>query len=157
MIRYTNYSIVFQEIPGEVTLALNISNCPHRCKGCHSPELQQDIGNELTTDVLNMLIDRYEKYISCVCFMGEGQDEEQLASLCQIVTQRGYACGLYTGFYSAPEKVLPYLTYLKVGPYIEDLGGLASPRSNQTLYRISYTEGDMVRHQILPKQGETHG
>ena len=29
MLKYANYDIVFQEVPDEVTLAINISNCPN--------------------------------------------------------------------------------------------------------------------------------
>ena len=36
MLKYVNTGIVFQEIPDEVTLAVNISGCPCRCHGCHS-------------------------------------------------------------------------------------------------------------------------
>ena len=36
MLRYTNTDIVFQELPDEVTLAVNLSGCPCRCPGCHS-------------------------------------------------------------------------------------------------------------------------
>ena len=53
MLRYYNFDIVFAEIPEEVTLAINITNCPNRCVGCHSPHLQQDIGENLTTEELS--------------------------------------------------------------------------------------------------------
>ena len=36
MLKYVNTAVVFQEIPDEVTLAINISGCPCRCPGCHS-------------------------------------------------------------------------------------------------------------------------
>ena len=36
MLKYVNCGIVFQEIPDEVTLSINISNCPCHCPGCHS-------------------------------------------------------------------------------------------------------------------------
>ena len=38
------FDVVFQEIPGEVTLALNLSGCPNRCAGCHSPHLWEEVG-----------------------------------------------------------------------------------------------------------------
>ena len=44
MLKYVNTGVVFQEIPDEVTLAINISNCPCRCPGCHSHYLWEDIG-----------------------------------------------------------------------------------------------------------------
>ena len=47
VVRYYNFDIVFAEIPGETTLAINIANCPNRCPGCHSPHLQADAGHVL--------------------------------------------------------------------------------------------------------------
>ena len=44
MFRYINTDIVFQEFPDEVTLAINISECPCRCPGCHSQFLWADRG-----------------------------------------------------------------------------------------------------------------
>ena len=82
MLRYTDYDIVFQEVPDEITLAINISNCPNRCKGCHSPYLLKDIGEPLTEENLTVLLRKYGKAITCVCFMGgdaSPADIEQLA------------------------------------------------------------------------------
>ena len=39
MLKYVDSQITFREIPDEITLCINISNCPFRCKGCHSKEL----------------------------------------------------------------------------------------------------------------------
>jgi anaerobic ribonucleoside-triphosphate reductase activating protein len=58
-LKYLNTQIVFQEIPDEISLAINITNCPNNCKSCHSEYLKQDIGEELT----NTLIDYYEQNI----------------------------------------------------------------------------------------------
>ena len=70
MLRYADYDIVFQEIPDEVTLAINLSNCPNHCKGCHSAYLMEDIGEPLTEESLSTLLGKYGKAITCVCFMG---------------------------------------------------------------------------------------
>ena len=44
MLKYANFDIVFQEVPEEVTLAINISNCPNQCPGCHSKYLWENKG-----------------------------------------------------------------------------------------------------------------
>ena len=44
MLKYVNTEITFSEVPDEITLCINISNCPCHCKGCHSPYLAEDIG-----------------------------------------------------------------------------------------------------------------
>ena len=46
MLKYVDAKVVFAEVPDEVTLAINISNCPCQCKGCHSSYLAQDIGKK---------------------------------------------------------------------------------------------------------------
>ncbi|MBP5234524.1 MAG: anaerobic ribonucleoside-triphosphate reductase activating protein, partial [Bacteroidales bacterium] len=50
-------SVVMEEIPGKVTLAIDISNCRGNCIGCHSPFLKLDIGEELTEEAIDRLID----------------------------------------------------------------------------------------------------
>ena len=83
MLKYVNTGVVFQEIPDEVTLAVNISNCPCHCPGCHSHFLWDDIGTPLTPPVLDDFVGEYGKDITCVCFMGgdaEPESVNQLAS-----------------------------------------------------------------------------
>lgn len=73
MLKYVNYDIVFQEIPNETTLAINISNCPCHCKGCHSSYLAEDIGEPLTITRIEKLINE-NKGITAICFMGGDND-----------------------------------------------------------------------------------
>ena len=67
MLKYVNTDIVFQEIPDEVTLAINISNCPRRCPGCHSKYLWDDIGEPLTMHAIDGFVKRYGRDITCIC------------------------------------------------------------------------------------------
>ena len=69
-LRYHNFDVVFAEIPGEVTLALNLTGCPNRCPGCHSPHLQGEGGRPLDERELLALIDCYGRSVTCLCFMG---------------------------------------------------------------------------------------
>ena len=79
--KYVNSSIVFQEIPDEVTLAINISNCPCRCPGCHSPYLWADTGSELTTDAIDSFMEEYGSDITCIAFMGGDAEPETVNKL----------------------------------------------------------------------------
>ena len=137
--KVASFDIVFQEIPGEVTLALNLSNCPCHCPGCHSPHLAEDIGEPLNEELLGGLIARYGAMITCVAFMGGDADPEEVARWAEWVKGlqvKGY--GLRTAWYSGrmnmprDEKAFDYV---KLGPYIESLGGLKSPTTNQRLYK----------------------
>lgn len=140
MLRYQSYNIVFQEVPNEVTLAINISNCPNGCKGCHSPYLQEDKGELLTREALNELFEKYNQAITCICFMGGDADPHEVDSLARYV--RAISDGrLKTAWYSGkshfPDScTLSSFDYLKLGPYVEQLGGLQSPTTNQRFYRI---------------------
>ena len=137
MLKYTNYSICFQEVPNEVTLCFNISNCQIRCKDCHSKYLWEDIGNPLISDIIDIL-DNYKNYISCVCFMGGTHDTAQLKSLLDIVKTFNLKTCVYTGedYSNKLDILLDSLDYLKVGPYIDDFGGLNKKTTNQKFYKI---------------------
>ena len=55
MLKCYSYDIVCQEIPDEISLAVNISCCPNRCPGCHSPWLWEDAGEPMTEEFLEAL------------------------------------------------------------------------------------------------------
>ena len=46
-LRYVEYAVTMAEVPREISLTLSISNCAYCCHNCHSPYLQQDIGQPL--------------------------------------------------------------------------------------------------------------
>lgn len=145
MIKYTDTQITFREVPNEVSLSINISNCPYRCKGCHSPYLQKNIGKELTTEVLDKLIEKYKDQITCVTFLGDGGNIEEIAGFVKYVWQKGYFTCLYTGSEKIDEIVdvcNGFLCYIKIGPYIEEKGALDKPTTNQKFYKVIY-ETDM--------------
>ena len=149
MLRFVDYDIVFQEIPDEMTLAINISGCPHRCLGCHSPHLWEHIGKELTTDAIATLLARYSA-VSCVCFMGGDADLQTLQSLARYVRTTGKKAAWYSGFTEIPEGMMDDFDYIKIGPYVEALGSLRSPTTNQRLYRIH--QGTITRIPLNTKQ-----
>ena len=74
MLKYVNTGIVFQEIPDEVTLAINISNCPCHCPGCHSHYLWEDVGLPLTTEALDDFVAKNGSNLTCIAFMGGDND-----------------------------------------------------------------------------------
>ena len=143
MLKYADYDVVFQELPNEVTLAINISNCPNRCVGCHSAYLMDDVGNPLTGQVLEELLHKYGKTITCVCFMGGDGEPHAVAQLARWVkTQAAFTLkvGWYSGKQTLPEVFdSQWFDYVKVGPYVPELGGLNHATTNQRLYKITKT------------------
>lgn len=149
-LKYLNYSIVMQEVPNEVSLAINISGCPHRCEGCHSKELWEYIGAYLTDDI-DALLEEYSDLISCVCFMGGDQNLKELEYCIDKVRDKQLKTCLYTGTDNIDlidKSIIQKLDYIKVGRYIEELGGLKSKTTNQRMYdlknnkEIIFTKGD---------------
>lgn len=138
MIKYINTDVVFQEIPGETTLVLNISNCPCHCPGCHSEYLWEDTGTILDYDEAYRLINKYTGFITCICFMGGDGDPEGINSLAAYIKNN---FDIKTGWYSGRQELSEYIdinnfNYIKLGPYIEKLGGLDNKATNQRLYKI---------------------
>ena len=141
-LKYLGYSIVMEEVPDEVSLAINVSGCPRKCEGCHSPYLQEYKGNYVSDDI-NDLLDKYEGLITCVCFMGGDQNLDELFELCKKVKYRGLKVCIYSG----SDSLLTFLSfaiepnlvdYLKIGEYRKDLGGLDSEATNQIMYKYNY-------------------
>ena len=136
-LKYLGYSIVFQEVPNEVSLAVNISGCPHKCEGCHSKYLWEYDGNYISDDIDN-LIKKYQDLITCVCFMGGDQNLSELAKLLYLVKSYGLKTALYTGeadsHIIAAISNLP-LDYIKYGPYIEKYGAISTPTTNQVMLK----------------------
>ena len=145
MIKYKpdTTQIVFEEVPDEVTLAIEITNCPGMCEGCHSPWLREDIGEELTVEKLNELIDK-NKGITCICFMGEGKDPEALKRLAFGIHLRSdypYKVALYSGRDFVEDEYDQYFDYLKIGAYRKEFGPLNKETTNQRLYEVERISG----------------
>ena len=138
MLKYVNTGVVFQEIPDEVTLSINLSNCPCHCPGCHSSYLWQDIGEPLTPMALEELVREYGSDITCVCFMGGDAEPEYINSLAGYLHREHpeLKVGWYSGRARVPATVRKAdFDYIKLGPYIEHLGCLKDRTTNQRLYK----------------------
>lgn len=87
MLKYVNTQVTFAEVPDEITLCINISNCPCRCDGCHSSYLADDIGTELDVHEIDELI-RNNYGITCIAFMGGDADPIQINTLAKHICQK---------------------------------------------------------------------
>ena len=127
--------IVLEEIPDRVTLAVEISNCRGSCPGCHSPFLKQDLGVELTPAAVDKLID--DNFgADCFLLLGEGKDLQALLGIAEHLRANhpGIARAVYSGRTEVEPEVYAAFDYVKVGPYVEALGPLNEPTTNQRLY-----------------------
>lgn len=137
MLKFYNFDIVFQEIPDETTLAVNITGCPFRCEGCHSPHLREDIGEPLTEEALLTLSTRYAG-VTCIALMGGDADPCAVAALAAYVRNGlKLKSAWYSGAEAIPENIdRTAFDYIKVGPYRAEYGSLKDPGTNQRLYAV---------------------
>jgi len=127
--------IVLEEIPGRVSLAVEISNCRGNCTGCHSPFLRQDIGEELTLAVVRSLVeDNFG--VNCFLFLGEGADRDALFTLAVGIRETfpDMALAVYSGREEVEAEFFEKFDYVKTGPYIASFGPLNEETTNQRLY-----------------------
>ncbi len=128
-------SVVLEEIPDRVSLAVDISNCRGNCIGCHSPFLKKDIGRELTPAVIDALVaDNFG--VNCFLFLGEGRDPEALLDLADYVRSKGLLAALYSGREKVEDIFWNHFDYIKLGPYKEAFGPLNNPSTNQRLFAL---------------------
>lgn len=135
MLKFKEVKVVFREIPEEITLSINITNCPIKCKDCHSKHLWENIGSDLTITKLNHLITENEG-ISCVCFMGGDSDTNYLNNLAKYINSN---YDIKVGWYSGQDSIdnminLEYFDYIKIGHF--NGKPLNDKDTNQRLYRI---------------------
>ena len=137
-------SVVLEEIPDRVSLAVDISNCRGNCVGCHSPFLKLDIGEELTTGIIDALIaDNFG--VNCFLFLGEGRDPEALLALARHIrgAHPAMEIALYSGREAVEAEIWDAFDYVKVGPYRPECGPLNERTTNQRLYRVHHEESGM--------------
>jgi len=136
-VRYSYPQVVFQEVPDEITLALSISGCDLKCPGCHSPETwDSEFGEILTFNVIDTLLERH-RHISCVLFYG-GEWDSELIEFIKYIKSKNIKTALYTGqeLDYFDDEFINQLDYIKTGRYIQSLGPLKTPKTNQRFYKL---------------------
>lgn len=127
-------SVVFEEIPDKVTLAVNVSNCQNHCKGCHSSFLAKNIGDELTTDVIDELMKK-NNGVNCFLFLGEGNDKDELLKLNKYIKDNyNIETAVYSGRDEVEDDMFSEFDFVKVGAYREEYGALNIKTTNQRLF-----------------------
>lgn len=144
-----SHAISLAEVPNEISLCLNISGCPCKCEGCSEPYLQEDVGESLSWEVLEKLLNKYKDHgITCICFMGGDKDHEYLRILLGFLVMRtDLKVAFYSGLDYIDLSLVPYLDYYKIGRFIlpegepeqwhkKSCGPLNFPWSNQKMFRV---------------------
>ena len=153
MLKYVDSKIVFAEVPDEITLAINISNCPCNCENCHSPYLAEDIGERLDFDSLNKIIND-NIGVTCISFMGGDANPNDINNLAEFI--RAKYPELKIAWYSGRQELskdinLKNFDYIKLGPYIKDRGPINCKTTNQVLLEIEVVQDKVFTKDITSK------
>lgn len=139
--------VSFNEIPDRLTFYFEIANCHAGCKGCHSPHLHEDIQQTTLEDMVKEAEKAIDNGANAILLLGgttNGIPEEDLIAVIDALGEIA-PVGLYSGSDDMEhDKAIGEkadLTWLKTGSYKEDLGGLASPTTNQRFFKkgVKYT------------------
>ena len=143
MLKYLNTQVTFSEIPDEITLCINITGCKIGCKNSHSSYLAEDIGEELNSHSLKGLIDN-NKGITCICFMGGDSSPKEIDMFARCIKDLyDIKVAWYSGRQELAKEInLKWFDFLKLGPYIEELGPLNSKTTNQRFYKV--VNGELI-------------
>ena len=143
-LKVVSSSIVFQEVPNEISLALEISNCPCHCEGCSSKFLWGDVGEELDDDMLKSLIEKHDD-VTNVLFMGGDADHAGVAHLADVAHSLGKKASMFSGLDCLDVELMKHLDYYKIGRFIlpkgdsstwhkSNNGPICFPWSNQLMF-----------------------
>ena len=146
MLKYVNTGVVFQEIPDETTLSVNISRCPCHCPGCHSSYLAEDIGEPLDEAAIDAFVSEFGADITCIALMGGDAEPETVDRLACYIRERHprYRVAWYSGrIRISPRITRQHFDHIKIGPYIAHLGSLSKPTTNQRLYKVA-ADGELT-------------
>lgn len=141
MLKYVDVKVVFSEVPNEITLAINLSNCPCHCINCHSSYLSKDIGEILTVTRIRKLL-KSNKGVTTICFMGGDNDPKLVNHYAKFI--KNNIISIKTAWYSGKQELskeidLCNFDFIKLGPYKEEFGPLSSKDTNQRFYKVVHT------------------
>ncbi|WDE10102.1 anaerobic ribonucleoside-triphosphate reductase activating protein [Thalassomonas haliotis] len=145
-------TIVFQEVPGEISLCFSITGCKLGCHGCHSTELwNENNGEALSKQSFHHYLAQYAGLLSCVVFFGGEWQAPQLIEKLKIARSLGLKTCLYSGQQHIDISISEHLTYLKTGKWDPKRGGLDNPGTNQAFFDLS--TGKKLNHLFVKSAG----
>jgi len=148
-------SVVFQEVPDEISLCFSITGCKVGCKGCHSTELwQASNGIALTNQTFIQWLKKYQGLISCVVFFGGEWQPSALIEKLIIAKNFGLKTCLYSGEKHIDINISQHLNFLKTGKWQPELGGLDSSTTNQVFRDL--TTGEKLNHLFTKNNINAH-
>lgn len=86
---------------------------------------------------MDSLIEPYKDAVSCVLFMGgDGQLEDLQRAAAHVKEEYRLKTAVYLGTQVVPKGINEVFDYIKVGPYVHELGPLSEKTTNQRFYKV---------------------
>lgn len=137
-----------------------VAGCTIRCPGCHNKALQSFKIGMIWDEYLELCKDDLSDHVAIMGGEPLDQNKAELTALVRTLKARGHTIWLFTGyskdhFATKFQSLEKYVTYLKSGPYKENLNSKFYPEfnitlasNNQSLFKINseektYTEIDI--------------
>lgn len=144
LVPLASYGITLSEIPDRITLYFEIGSCQSACPGCHSPHLAQPPQNLTPLETMASITEAAaNKGADALVLLGGTTNGLADKDLITILRHLGtiLPCCLYSGSNDEERDkniaAQALCHWLKTGSYKEDLGGLASPTTNQRFYQLA--------------------
>lgn len=134
-------TISLLEVPGEISLTLGVSGCPHKCPGCSWAE-EDTAGDIVTIHGFSDKLEYFKGAVTVVTFLG-GEWLDDIEEFLQVAKDKGFKTCLYTGLEHVDIDTT-LLDYLKVGSWKQELGGLDAETTNQRFIKVE--SGDVLNH-----------
>jgi len=138
--RVSSINTSFIDYPDVTSMIVFMTGCDIKCKGCQNPKLQDP---EYGVDVdLDSIVHYYENKPMCKAVVFSGGDPlyqfEDLLKACIELKGKGAKICIYTGecFNNVPKILFNHIDLLITEPYVEQLGPLSSPTTNQKCWDI---------------------
>lgn len=124
-----------------------LSGCNNDCKNCHNPTYKCfSYGEVINYDKLKTRINKFDDIIKNIWVLGGepfDQNESELIDFFSFISNTNKRIWVFTKYYKIKPIFKPFINYLKVGEYNEELKvknyycyGVKLATSNQTILKL---------------------
>lgn len=114
-----------------------LSGCYGTCEGCHNSELKDfNEGKDWKEFRKEISYKKSSGMVKRIWILGGDpldQDPDELEELLKFLREQYEEIWLWTRQESVPERFLPYLTYIKTGPYVASIPGYIDQETGVTI------------------------
>lgn len=138
------YSVVLQEVPGEISIGWMAKKCRQNCPGCSYKSLEKYGVLDLSLQMFEQILKENQGLATCVLFMG-GEEESELPEFLSRAKALGYKTCMYTGMKTIGEvdiQIVDKLDFIKVGRW--EGTSLKDENTNQKFFALTPEVQDLT-------------